>query len=192
MGCYNLPHDNNRDDDGMKNGIGKGVVSAPNKLQSQGIKRLIMRALYAQGLRGRLPKDKKRHEFQGVHSLRKICQTQLEIAGVRNVNIQTLMGRSIGVNDSYYRVTVSDLLSDYEKAIPLLSIDEGYGLQEQLHEISEKNRDNEYITKAKLQEKEEQIITLSRQYSSIQSKMETLVDVFTSLGRDSKQELLKN
>ena len=128
-----LPHDNNRDDDGMKSGIGKGVVSAPNKLQSQGIKRLIMRALYAQGLRGTLPKDKKRHEFQGVHSLRKICQTQLEIAGVRNVNIQTLMGRSIGVNDSYYRVTVSDLLSDYEKAIPLLSIDESYNLHEQLN-----------------------------------------------------------
>ena len=54
-----LPHDNNRDDVGMKCGIGKGVMLAPNKLQSQGIKRLLMRALYAQGLRGTLLKDKK-------------------------------------------------------------------------------------------------------------------------------------
>ena len=67
-----LPHNNNRDDGGMKNGVGKGVVSAPIKLQSQGIKRLIMRALYAQGLRGRLPKDKKRHEFQAI---RWICSS---------------------------------------------------------------------------------------------------------------------
>lgn len=42
-----LPHDNDRDDEGMKNGAGKGVVSSPNKLQSQGIKRLITRALCA-------------------------------------------------------------------------------------------------------------------------------------------------
>lgn len=89
--------------------------------------------MYAQGLRGRLPVGKKRHEYQGIHSLRKVCQTQLEIAGVRNVNIQTLMGRSIGINDSYYSVTVTDLLSDYERAVPLLTIDDSFGLKEQLN-----------------------------------------------------------
>ena len=55
--------------------------------------------------------------------------------------------------DSYYRVTVADILSDYEMAIPLLTIDDGDGLQAQLNEMSEKNRDNKYIMEAKLQVK---------------------------------------
>ena len=58
-------------------------------------------------------------------------------------------------------------------------MDEGYDLQEQLHEISEKNRDNEYITKAKLQEKDEQIEFLA----SKQEQLERLVQSFIDSGQ---------
>jgi hypothetical protein len=136
-----LPHAKERNDYGMDSGIGKGLATLPKKLKSQGVKRLLLRALYAQGLRRRLPTGKKRHEFQGIHSLRKICQTQLEIAGLKNVNVQTLMGRSLGVNDSYYRVTIADLLTDYEKAIPLLTIDDTTRLQDRVNSLEEKQDD---------------------------------------------------
>ena len=99
-----------------------------------------------------MPEGRKRHDFQGIHWLRKICQTQLEIAGLKNVNIQTLMGRSLGVNDSYYRVTVTDLLFDYEKAIPLLSIDDTTRLQHRVISLEGKQDD---IALMKLQHDQE-------------------------------------
>lgn len=140
-----LPHENKRDDYGMESGTGKGVVRFPRQLQSQGIKRLIMRALYAQGLRTKLPEGKKRHDFQAIHCLRKVCQTQLELAGLKNVNIQTLMGRSIGVNDSYYRITVTDLLADYEKAIPYFVLDDSNKLREKTLSLEQKQAEIAYI-----------------------------------------------
>ena len=136
-----LPHESKRNDYGMESGTGKGVVRFPRQLQSQGIKRLIMRALYTQGLRTTLPEGKKRHDFQAIHCLRKVCQTQLELSGLKNVNVQTLMGRSIGVNDSYYRITVTDLLTDYEKAIPFLTFDESSRLQEKIVSLEQKHVD---------------------------------------------------
>ena len=147
-----LPHESKRNDYGMESGTGKGVVRFPRQLQSQGIKRLIMRALYAQGLRTTLPEGKKRHDFQAIHCLRKVCQTQLELSGLKNVNVQTLMGRSIGVNDSYYRITVTDLLTDYEKAIPFLTFDESSRLQEKIVSLEQKQCD---ISSMKIEHEQE-------------------------------------
>lgn len=49
---------------------GKGVVTFPKKLKSSGIKRLVERALWAQGLRKKLSLGKRRHEFQADHGFR--------------------------------------------------------------------------------------------------------------------------
>jgi hypothetical protein len=48
-----------------------GVVKMPKKLSSVGVKRVIERALWAQGLRKDLEEGKKRHEFATCHALRK-------------------------------------------------------------------------------------------------------------------------
>jgi hypothetical protein len=45
----------------------KGKINKPIKLQSIGVKRLVERALWAQGVRTMLESDKKRHEFQTDH-----------------------------------------------------------------------------------------------------------------------------
>jgi hypothetical protein len=44
------------------------------------------------------------------------------IAGMRSINIEKLMGHSVGISDSYYRATESEPLDDYLKAIPALTI----------------------------------------------------------------------
>jgi hypothetical protein len=44
---------------------GKGVVTIPKKLKSSGIKRLMERALWAQGIRKNLPQGKRRHDRPG-------------------------------------------------------------------------------------------------------------------------------
>lgn len=43
---------------------------------------------------------------------------------MRSINIEKLMGHSVGISDSYYRATKSELLEDYLKAIDFLTINE--------------------------------------------------------------------
>jgi len=43
---------------------------------------------------------------------------------MKPINVETLMGHSTGISDSYYRPTEKELLQDYLKAIPLLTISE--------------------------------------------------------------------
>ncbi len=50
---------------------GKGIVTVPKRLKAAGIKRLIERALWAQGIRLKLDEGKRRHEFQADHGFRK-------------------------------------------------------------------------------------------------------------------------
>jgi integrase len=57
---------------------GKGLATRPKKLASLGIKRLMERAIWAQGLRRKLENGKKRHPFQANHSLRKWFKTRSE------------------------------------------------------------------------------------------------------------------
>jgi integrase len=54
---------------------GRGMVTIPKKLSSSGIKRLLERANWAQGLRTQLQNGKKRHPYQAVHSMRKWFKT---------------------------------------------------------------------------------------------------------------------
>jgi hypothetical protein len=78
---------------------GRGSITKPHKLTSAGIKRLINRAIWAQGLRKKLDNGKKKHA----------------IAGMKPINIEKLLSHSIGISNSYYRPTENELLEDYLK-----------------------------------------------------------------------------
>jgi integrase len=105
-----------------KLGARRGIISEPKQLKSIAVKRIMESALWNQGLRKKLQKDKKRHEFQADHGYRKWFKTRCEIVGMKSINIETLMGHSIGISDSYYRVTEQELLDDYLKAVDHLTI----------------------------------------------------------------------
>jgi hypothetical protein len=96
---------------------GRGLATMPKKLNSLGLKRLMERAIWAQGLRKKLEPGKKRHPYQANHSLRKWFKTRCEIAGMKPINIEKLMNHSVGISDSYYRATENELLEDYLKAV---------------------------------------------------------------------------
>ena len=137
---------------------GRGLVTKPKKLTSLGVKRLMERAIWAQGLRRKLEPGKKRHPYQANHSLRKWFKTRCEIAGMKPINIEKLMNHSVGISDSYYRATENELLDDYIKAIDSLTInDDKLTLQKQVAELTEKNQQENYIIKGKLSEKENEI-----------------------------------
>jgi hypothetical protein len=144
---------------------GRGLVTHPKKLASLGIKRLMERAIWAQGLRKKPEPGKKQHPYQANHSLRKWFKTRCEIAGMKPINIEKLMNHSCGISDNYYRITEAELLEDYLKAVDLLTINsDKLILQKQVLELKEKSKDNDYIIKTKLEEKESEVQVLKEKF----------------------------
>ena len=146
--------------------ISRGLATIPKKLTSIGIKRLMERAIWAQGLRKRKPQGgKKRHPFATNHSLRKYFKTRCELAGMKPINIESLMGHSTGKSEPYYRPTENDLLQDYLKCIDALSVNDERTLQKKVEDLANKSKDNEYMVNAKLLEKEQEIQLLRQRDS---------------------------
>jgi integrase len=115
-----------------------GRILESTKLKSSGIKRLLEDALWTQGLRKKSGLKRNRYEFQTNHGLRKWFKTRCEQSGMKSINIETLMGHSIGISDSYYRITEKELMVDYLKAVSLLAINEDNVLQRQATELSDR------------------------------------------------------
>lgn len=145
---------------------GRGLVSVPQQLSAAGIKRLMERALWAQGQRKKLENGKKRHPYQANHSLRKWFRTRCELAGMKPINIETLMGHSTGINDSYYRPTEREILEDYLKAVPHLMINSESRTKMQLEELRQL-RDKDIQT-------DDVIATLSDRILEISKELEDL------------------
>jgi hypothetical protein len=151
-------------------------VSIPKKLKSSGVKALVENAIWTQGLRRKLPPGKTRHEFQADHGFRKFFKTRAEQI-MKPINVEMLMSHSTGISDSYYRPTEKDLFDDYLKAIDLLTINgDRVTLQKQITELEEKSKDNEYIIKGKLQEKDRQIETLIKKQEQFEKVIQSLID----------------
>ena len=145
---------------------GKGFVTKPKKLAAIGIKKLVNRAIWAQGLRKKLENGKKRHPFQAIHCYRKWFKTRCEIAGMKPINVEILLSHNVGISNSYYKPTENELLEDYLKVSDLLMIDKQGKLQKELHHYQQKNQEDTYIIKGKLQEREEEIKSLKQKYES--------------------------
>src|SRR6185312_14193402 len=138
----------------------------PNKLTSIGIKKLVNRAIWAQGLRKKLENGKKRHPFQAIHCFRKVFKSRCEIGGMKPINVEKLLSHSIGISNSYYRPTENELLEDYLKVSDLLMIDKQSQLQNELHHYQQKNEEDSLIIKGKLQEKDEELKSLKQKFES--------------------------
>jgi hypothetical protein len=64
-------------------------------------------------------------------------------------------------------------LEDYVKAIDLLTIDSDKSkLEKQVKGLKEKSKDNDYLIKAKLQQKDEQIKIIGDQLSEMKNQMQ--------------------
>ena len=155
---------------------GRGLAQRPKKLASLGIKRLMERAIWAQGLRIKLEIGKKRHPFAANHSYRKWFKTRCEQVGMKPINIETLLSHSVGISDHYYRPTENELLEDYLKAVDFLAINEENRLKLKVQELTEKTQDNEYIIQSKLQDKDKQIEALIKKQEQFEQLIQSLID----------------
>jgi hypothetical protein len=141
----------------MKYGAKFGLATNPKKLKSSGIKRLIEQALWEQGIRTKLQRGTKRHEWKAAHGFRKFYKTRTEQV-MKPINVEITMGHNIGLSSHYYRPSIEEVKTDYLKAVELLTIDSHNSkFEKQISELKEKNKDSEYIIKGKLEEKEKEI-----------------------------------
>lgn len=143
-------------------GANLGLATYPKKLKSSGVKRILERALWEQGLRTRLAPGQKRHEWKAAHGFRKFYKTRTEQV-MKPINVEITMGHNIGVSASYYKPTEKEVLDDYLKAVELLSISNNKckELQKEIKELLERNEGNEYMNKARFQEKDDILTALS-------------------------------
>ena len=161
-----------------------GLVKYPKQLKTTGVKSLIERAMKSQRLAIQLPKGVKRREWKSGHGYRKFFKTRAEQV-MKPANVELLSGRDIGVSGSYYKPTEKELFEDYLKAIDSLTInEESKKLEKQFIELKEKSKDNEYLIKARLQEKDNQIQSMKETYDEeLKILKEAIFDM---------QELLRN
>lgn len=103
------------------------LVSFGKPLQVEGLKHLVMRAWRKRGMR---TEKAVRHEFKGVHGFRKFFKTRAEQV-MRPINVEILMGHIVGVSS---KPQEKELLEDYVKAVPYLSITDSYRSKSEVEE----------------------------------------------------------
>lgn len=114
-----------------------GLAKNPRQFSSAGIRMLINDAWKIQGVRESRKEGKKRYEFKSLHGFRKFFQTECQKV-MKSINVSYLMSHDTGIVQHYYRPTEDDILTDYLKAVNLLTINEENRLRRRIDELSER------------------------------------------------------
>jgi integrase len=146
----------------MKYGAKFGLASEPKQLKIHGVKNLINRALWEQGVRDNLREGERRHEFKMVHGFRKFFKTMAE-QKMSPANVEMLLNHDIGVSASYYKPTEQHLLEDYLKVVDLLTINEENKLKKQVKDQAKKNSEKEYMLNVAMMQKDREVEELKKQ-----------------------------
>jgi len=161
-----------RDKWGTFQNIHEGDINKPNRLHADGVKRVFEDMLWKHGLR---KEKKKRHEFS-THSLRKFFKTRAEQV-MKPINVETLMGHSTGISDGYYRPTEKELLEDYVKAAPLLTISEAEEVRRESRlsrqQLEDRLKQIEGLVSQLVAEKGEQVLSQGQNRRGDTSKRES-------------------
>jgi hypothetical protein len=118
----------------------------------------------------------RRHEWKAAHGFRKYYKSHAEQV-MKPINVEMTMGHDIGLSESYYRPTQHEVLRDYLKAVDNRTVNGDKAvLQKQVERIKQETRDNEYIIKGELEEKDKQIEGLIKKQDQFEQLLQTLID----------------
>jgi Phage integrase family len=118
-----------------------GLAKYPKKMDGIAIRNMLFEAWMVQGVRKKLDREKKRHEFKSSHSFRKIFETKCQKAKMNHNNIKLLMDHSLGESQNYHRPDQDDLLEDYLNVVDLLTLSEENRLQRKIETLEiDKNK----------------------------------------------------
>jgi hypothetical protein len=146
-------------------------ASEPIKIETNGLRGLVERALRAEGLRKRLDMKRVRHhEFKANHGFCKFFQTNAE-PKMKSLDVMTLMGQDTGLAASYNKPTVHMLLEEYLKAVDNLTIDKSRISQSVVEKVSE----NQQVLVAEMHAKDQEIHELKEQVEEIRDLYQGLV-----------------
>jgi len=165
-------------------GANLGLATCPKKLKSSGIRRIIERALWEQGLRKPLTNGNRRHEWKAAHGFRKFFKTRAEQV-MKPINVEITMGHNVGVSASYYKPTDTEVMEDYLKAVNSLTIyNTGLKLEKQVKELTRKSKHNEQIVKSKLFDREVEVQTLKEQNRINSEAIASISDRLIQMSKD--------
>jgi hypothetical protein len=119
--------------------------------------------------------------------MRKLFKVQCEISGIKSINIEVLMGHSIGISDSYYKITEDELLREYLKASDFLVISNVNQLQTKSEKIELQNKNDIKLVKGKLFEKENEIEALNHKDQHKSDAIAALADRIDELVLEIEQ-----
>jgi site-specific recombinase XerD len=117
-----------------------------------------------------------------THSFRRFFETTAIKEGFSPLYVNMLMNHDIGLEKSYFKPTVNDLLEGSDKMpgyiqiMNAVTIKDENRLSKQVQELKEKNEDAEYVITGKLQEKEEQINRLIAKQEKFEQLIQSLIE----------------
>ncbi|MGD0146225.1 MAG: tyrosine-type recombinase/integrase [Nitrososphaerales archaeon] len=150
---------------------GKGRVGSPRRVPADVIEQDIARLWARAGVRAGKAEGR-RHPFKAVHSFRKYYKTAMENAGVKPVCTEVLMGHEVGISGSYYRPTEADLLAEFLKAVPDLSIGDEERQRAEMGALESRHAQGvERLELAELK-KDIQVSTLSSEVERLKSEIQ--------------------
>ncbi len=127
----------------------------PRPLKLNSIISLLNRVLLDAGIRIQGDTKYRRHRVARFHSFRKHYNTCLAKAGVKPALKEVLMGHYVGLESSYLRPTEDELLTEFIKAIDLLTISEEKHLRHQVEKLKTEVSDIDTLKKMHLDTKME-------------------------------------
>ena len=126
-----------------------------------------------------LEEGSRRHEFKTAHSYRKFFKTREEQV-MNRLNVEYLLGHSVGMNSNYYRSTEQELKEDYLRAVPTLTINEDMTNIKKQQEILEQ----------KEQKHEEEIERLKQEHTEqLQKAMQHFTNELESVSKSFEAKL---
>jgi integrase len=155
-----------------------GVAAKPKKFTSHAMNRMLLRALHETGLRESLGEGQRRYEYKTAHAYRKYFKTRAEQV-MNRLNVEYLMSHSVGLHSNYYRPTDEEMLKDYLKAVPLLTISlnlTDVKKQQEILEEKQKKKEEEIQELREEQQKMRQMLVASMRSMASMGKMLTGVD----------------
>jgi integrase len=158
-------------------------IHSVQPLKLRAVERLISRTIEKSGIRT-VERQTELHNEHGkvrknvrlTTGFRKFFDTRLIYADVKPAIKEMFMGHSIGLDDHYFKPGENDMLQEYLKAVDYLTINEENRLKIKVGELIEKSKNNEYIIKAKLQEKDDEVRNMKDQIVALQDAQKEILE----------------
>ena len=160
-----------------------GLAKKPIKFKSSGIRILMGRAWNIQNVRGILEEGEKRHEFKSTHGFRKFFKSNCEQT-MKSLHVEMIMGHNTGLARNYYRPNENEILNEYYKAIPYLTINDEYRLSKQVQELKQKDDYQKYVIDKKMKEKDEEIANMRQAMRTVSESVNKMKNDFIVLQRE--------